>query len=160
MRARFGVVAGWLLALAAGCGSSGGGTPPPATPDAGDLITCQNDPRVMSYAPGLSVTSTSGTRKYVLLSADPAPPARGTDTWSMRITDASNQPQPSLSVGVLPFMPDHGHGTSVNATVTANADGTYTVQPLYFFMPGVWRITFWIGTNQSDVGEFFFCVPG
>ncbi len=37
-------------------------------------------------------------------------------------------------------MPDHGHGTSVNASVTANSDGTYTVAPLYFFMPGVWRI--------------------
>ena len=57
-------------------------------------------------------------------------------------------------------MPDHGHGTSVNATVSANPDGTYTVAPLYFFMPGVWRITFWIGSNQADVGEFFFCVPG
>jgi len=161
MRARCGVVAGSLLALALACGSSGGANPPPQqTPDAGDLITCQNDPRVMSYAPGLSVTSTTGTRKYVLLSADPAPPARGTDTWSIKITDASGTAQPGLTVGVLPFMPDHGHGTSVNAVVTGGSDGTYTVAPLYFFMPGVWRITFWIGSNQADVGEFFFCVPG
>ena len=159
MRARSGVVVGFLLALELGCGSSGG-NPTPSTPDAGDLITCQNDPRAMTYAPGLSVTSTSGTRKYVLLTADPAPPARGTDTWSIKITDTGGTAQPGLTVGVLPFMPDHGHGTSVNATVTANADGTYTVAPLYFFMPGVWRITFWIGSNQADVGQFFFCVPG
>ena len=159
MRARYGVVVGFLLALGLGCGSSGG-NPTPSTPDAGDLITCQNDPRAMTYAPGLSVTSTSGTRKYVLLSADPAPPARGTDTWSLKITDAAGSAQSGLTVGVLPFMPDHGHGTSVNATVTTNADGTYTVAPLYFFMPGVWRITFWIGSNQADVGQFFFCVPG
>jgi hypothetical protein len=149
-----------VVGLALGCGSSSGGNPTNQTPDAGDLITCQNDPRVMTYAPGISVTSTSGSRKYVLLSADPAPPARGTDTWSLRITDAAGQVQSGLSVSVLPFMPDHGHGTSVSASVTANQDGTYTVAPLYFFMPGVWRITFWIPPNQSDVGEFFFCIPG
>lgn len=160
MRARYGMAVAGLIALAAGCGSSSGGNPPPPTPDAGDLITCQNDPRVMNYTPGLSVTSTSGTRKYVLLTVDPNPPARGTDTWTMRITDAGGTAQPGLTVGVLPFMPDHGHGTSVNATVTSNADGTYTVAPLYFFMPGVWRISFWIGTNQADVGQFYFCVPG
>ena len=93
MRARCGVVGGVLLALGLGCGSSGG-NPTPSTPDAGDLITCQNDPRAMTYAPGLSVTSTSGTRKYVLLSANPAPPARGTDTWSIKITDTGGTAQP------------------------------------------------------------------
>jgi len=159
MSARRVVVVG-LVAFGLGCGSSGGTGGGPQTPDAGDLITCQNDPRVMTYAPGLSVTSTSGTRKYVLLSADPNPPARGTDTWSIKITDAAGTSQIGLSVGVLPFMPDHGHGSSVNASVTANSDGTYTVTPLYFFMAGVWRTTFWIGSNQADVGEFFFCVPG
>src|SRR5215467_6438806 len=97
----------------------GGGSPGPwprlrqqrRQSDAGDLITCQNDPRAMTYASGLSVTSTSGTRKYVLLTADPAPPARGTDTWTLKITDAGGTSQPGLTVGVLPFMPDHGHGT-------------------------------------------------
>jgi hypothetical protein len=148
-----------ILGVALGCGSST--SPGPTTPDAGDLITCQNDPRAMTYAPGLSVTSTSGSRKYVLLSSNPSPPARGTDTWTIRITDAAGTAQPGLSVSVLPFMPDHGHGTSVNASVTANADGTYKVDPLYFFMPGVWRITFAVPPNQlNDVGEFFFCIPG
>ena len=161
MRARFGVVVVGLVALGLGCGSSGGTGGGPQPPDAGDLITCQNDPRVMNYTPGLSVTSTSGTRKYVLLSSDPAPPARGTDTWGLKITDAAGANQPGLSVGVLPFMPDHGHGSSVNAAVTAKADGTYTVTPLYFFMPGVWRISFSVPPNQmSDVGNFYFCVPG
>jgi hypothetical protein len=148
-----------ILGVALGCGSSS--APGPTTPDAGDLITCQNDPRAMTYAPGLSVTSTSGSRKYVLLSSNPSPPARGTDTWTIRITDAAGTAQPGLSVSVLPFMPDHGHGTSVNASVTANTDGTYKVDPLYFFMPGVWRITFAVPPNQlNDVGEFFFCIPG
>ena len=58
-------------------------------------------------------------------------------------------------------MPDHGHGTSVSATVTANQDGTYRAAPLYFFMPGVWRVSFSVPANQlSDVGDFYFCIPG
>jgi hypothetical protein len=151
------------LALALGCGNSSGGSgnPENTTPDAGDLITCQFDPRVMNYASGLTVTSTSGDYKYVLLNSNPAPPARGTDTWTIQITNASGQAQAGLAASVLPFMPDHGHGSSVNATVTANADGTYTVTPLYLFMPGVWRVGFSVPANQqSDVGNFFFCIPG
>jgi hypothetical protein len=159
MRIRTSIRAAALL-LGVGCGSSGGGGPTPQS-DAGNLITCQNDPRVATYTPGLSVTSTSGTRKFILLSSQPAPPARGTNTWQLRITDAAGQNEPGLSVSVLPFMPDHGHGTSVNASVTANPDGTYTAAPLYFFMPGVWRVTFATPPNQmNDVADFFFCVPG
>lgn len=155
----------WLAAAAVvvgvGCGGSGSQNSQTGGPDAGDVITCQNDPRVMNYVSGLTVTSTSGAHKYVLLSSDPAPPARGNDTWKIKITDAQGNALSGLSASVLPFMPDHGHGTSVNASITANSDGTYTVTPLYFFMPGVWRISFSVPpTQQSDVGNFYFCVPG
>src|SRR5262249_40017779 len=116
-------------------------------------------PGVSTPPPGPPAAPPPGPGRSCPPAPAPAPPARGTDTWSMRITDAAGTTQPGLTVGVLPFMPDHGHGTSVNASVTANPDGTYTVAPLYFFMPGVWRISFWIGPNQADVGEVFFCVP-
>jgi YtkA-like len=147
-----------VLLVAAACG---GGDSASGQPDAGNLITCQNDPRVASYAPGLTVTSTSGAKKFVLVEAQPAPPARGTDTWTLRITDGAGTPLVALPVSVLPFMPDHGHGSSVGATVTAHSDGTYTAAPLYFFMPGVWRVTFASPPDQqADVAEFFFCIPG
>jgi YtkA-like len=157
-------VGSWLAAavlVGVGCGSSSGQNSQTGGPDANDVITCQNDPRVATYASGLTVSSTSGSHKYVLLSSDPAPPARGTDTWKIHITDAQGTALSGLAASVVPFMPDHGHGSSVNASVTANSDGTYTVAPLYFFMPGVWRVEFAVPPNQlSDVGDFFFCVPG
>ncbi len=60
-------------------------------------------------------------------------------------------------------MPDMGHGTSIVPSMTANSDGTYTVQPLYLFMAGVWSITFTTvpasGPGDSAV-FFFFCVEG
>jgi hypothetical protein len=146
-----------LAAFFGACGSSTA-----TTPDAGVLISCQNDPRAQTYAPNLTVTSDNASLKFVLVQSNPAPPSRGTDEWTLRITNPSGTALDNLAVTVVPFMPDHGHGTSVNATVTANADGTYTANPLYLFMPGVWRITFTTTPpgGASDTAEFFFCIAG
>lgn len=153
-RLGFGALA---LVVAAACGGS---TPSDQTADGGEVIDCSKDARVTAYKPGLTTTSTSGALSFVLVKSDPGPPTRGTDTWTIKVSNASTQaPMTGLSMTVLPFMPDHGHGTAVNATVTANADGTYTVAPLYFFMPGVWRITF-TSTAPADTAQFLFCIPG
>ena len=71
----------------------------------------------------------------------------------------------SPTITVTPFMPDHGHGTSVRAVVTAQPDGSFSVTPLYLFMAGVWRVTIAVGVGASDAGAsesvaFFFCVAG
>lgn len=141
------------------CGSS-----TTTTPDAGNgvVIDCTHDSRVLQYAPNVSVTSANGALDFILVDSTPAPPARGTNVWSMRITNTSGANQPNMPVNVLPFMPDHGHGTSITASMTANADGTYTVQPLYLFMAGVWRVTFTTmpASGPSDTADFFFCVEG
>jgi len=143
------------LALAAACGGSSQSSPP----DGGDVVNCANDPRVATYTPNLTVNSTGGGMKFVLLSSDPAPPAKGTDTWTIRVMDAAGQPQPSLSLSVLPFMPDHGHVSPVTPQVTSNGGGNYTVANLFFFMPGVWKTTF-TSPSPSDTAVFFFCIPG
>ena len=145
-----------LLALALGA-ACGGSQSSPA--DAGDVINCASDPRVATYAPNLSVNSASGGMKFVLVSSSPAPPAVGVDTWSLRVTDASGQPLSGLSLSAVPFMPDHGHGPSVVPQIASNGGGNYTVSNLYFFMPGVWKITF-TSASPSDTAAFFFCVPG
>jgi hypothetical protein len=107
----------------------------------------------------MSVKSSSGPMTFALVQSTPAPPARGNDTWTIHVTDASGQALPNLSVSVLPFMPDHGHGTSVNAGATATGGGDYTVTPLYFFMPGVWRVRF-TSAGSPDTTDFWFCIPG
>jgi YtkA-like len=145
----------WIVA---GCGGS---SSPSNTTD-GDVIDCSNDSRAMKYAPGLVVTSTGKEMKFTLLSSDPAPPAHAVNTWKVAVANASAQPLTSLNLQVVPFMPDHGHGSTVQPSVANNSDGTYTVSNLYFFMPGVWQITFGAtppgGTADSAV--YYFCVPG
>jgi hypothetical protein len=149
-----------LLLLLAACGGSSSSTANNEGIDAGDVIDCSTDSRVFSYKAGMSVKSANGQLSYELVQSNPGPPAKGNDVWNLMVTDtATGAPQPSLSLSVLPFMPDHGHGSSVDAQITNGGAGNYTVTPLYFFMPGVWRITFTNNAN-SDTAIFFFCVPG
>jgi hypothetical protein len=143
----------------AGCTSKN-----PAAPDAGDdgadAVGC-NDPRVQTYAPNMSLAGMSGVFTFVLVSSNPAPPANENNVFVLRILDASGQPVTDATFpSVNPTMPLMSHGTSP-ATVTPNGDGTYTLQPLYLFMPGLWEIAI---TAQSvsarDSVSFFFCVAG
>lgn len=147
-----------LAALLALCGlACGGSAAGPA--DAGTVVNCATDARVATYVDGIAMTTTSGTLNFQLVHSMPGPPARGTDTWTVRVTDGAGQPQTGLTFTALPFMPDHGHGTSVDPTVTGVGDGKYTVTPLYFFMPGVWRTTI-TSTTPAASAAIFFCIPG
>ena len=154
----------WMLCCAAlGLAAVGcGGTEGPA--DGGgsdaDVVTCQNDPRVDSFAANLTKKSAGGTYQIVLMSADPAPPAIGVNTWTIKAIDGAGNPMANPDLKVLPFMPDHGHGTSVKAAVTAQPDGTLSVTPLYLFMGGVWRVEFNPQSGSADPADFFFCIAG
>jgi hypothetical protein len=132
--------------------------------DAGTgLIGCQGDVRVTPWAPKVSVVSKKGGLHFTLVEASPAPPARGDNHWTLRVTDASGAVKPHLALSVEPFMPDHGHGTGVKARVSAQPDGTYAVGPLNLFMPGVWRVTVFVSMNAGrpdDEAVFFFCIAG
>lgn len=166
---RLGVVIA-LGALAAACGENGA-TPPPdagAGPSGADaateagLITCQNDPRADAFQPPLAKAGKSALYKFVLVSGDPAPPGRGTNTWTLRIEDSAGAPVTGATLKVTPTMPDHGHGTSIRATVVPEGDA-YKVTPLYFFMPGLWQVTFEAAIGDAapaDSAVFSFCVPG
>jgi hypothetical protein len=63
---------------------------------------------------------------------------------------------------VVPFMPEHGHGSSVRPAVSAKGNGVYVVSNLYFPMPGVWRVTIHIEpqTNAPQDIAFAFCIDG
>ncbi len=113
----------------------------------------------MVYTPNLAASATGA--KVVLVDASPAPPARGTNTWTLKVTDAQGNSIPGAIITAKPFMPDHGHGSSVQPVITANPDGTFGVTPLYLFMPGLWQVTFTVKTaTTSDDVVFSFCIAG
>ncbi len=132
-------------------------------------VSCAADARVTAFAPNLEKSTQRGDFKVRLVSAEPAPPAKGLNAWVVRVLSASGTPVPSPSLALHresdspdPSMPDHGHGSLTNASVVRRANGDFAIEPLDLFMPGVWRVGFDVSApgQQRDVAFFFFCIPG
>lgn len=142
------------------------GPPPPAPADGGtDVVSCRSDPRVEPWKPGLSRSSADGSVRLVVGASSPASganPVRGSYTWSLRVLDANGQPVANPALAVKPWMPDHGHGTSVEASFTPDGKGGYTVGPLYLFMAGVWQLPFTVTppSGTRELVTFGLCVAG
>jgi hypothetical protein len=142
-----------LLVVSCGGGSS--------FPDAGS-DSCLNRPGIDAWSNGLARTSPSGNLKVTLLSGDPTPPARGTNTWTVSLTDGTGNAITGAQPDAVPYMPEHGHGSSVTPDMTSTGGPDYTVAPLYFFMPGIWQVTLSAtpDAGPSDQVQVEFCISG
>lgn len=141
--------------LALGVSGCGDDADAPSHPH--EEIGCAADPRAQRYTPGISV---EGARyRFVLEAADPAPPARGTNRWTVAVLDGDT-PVTDITLGVAPFMPDHDHGPAELPVIVPTGD-RFSVDAIDFFMPGLWRVT--VSATQGaavDSAEFHFCVAG
>ncbi len=115
---------------------------------------CETETRADTYALGLAKTGTATTVTFV--DAMPAPPTRGDNRWTVQVTDDRGAAMTGLELSATPFMPDHMHGTTVETEVTELGDGTYVLEPVNLFMPGLWEVTLELGTDDEVV--FAFCV--
>lgn len=145
-----------LLALLPACGDDA------ALPDAG--YNCELEERDDEYVAGMEKVGAEGMT-FRLVSSDPAPPSRYDNTWVIEIVDDTGAAVDDGDVEVTPFMPDHGHGTSIPAVITPDpdVDGRYLVEPVNMFMPGLWEVTIRAtpagGTAvDRDSAVFTFCI--
>ena len=126
-----------------------------------DTVDCDDEPRADTYTAGMSKMGENGV-EFVLVSSDPTPPDRGDNNWTLQVLDNS-APADGLTLDVVPFMPDHGHGTPKIAEIApAGSDGMYDVTTVNLWMPGLWEVT----VSASDTGGlldtavFAFCIDG
>jgi hypothetical protein len=162
--------AGALVLLAActmlGCGShpdsNGSGSSGVSGSDGGPKLSCIGDSRAQTYVAGLEQAGSAKNVSIRILDASPAPPGVGNNEWTIQLLDAKGNPIDDSTIDVKPFMPDHGHGSSIVPTVTpTGADGKYDVTLLQIFMPGLWQVTFTVKTpSTGDTVMFSFCVEG
>ena len=147
-----------LLVAAGACGDDDA----PADVDSGpvDCSTIQAGQDV--YEPGLEKIGANGYTVH-LMSATPAPPAKGDNTWMIHVVDDTDNPGVGLTISATPWMPHHQHGTPIVAVVTEMGDpGMYQITPINLLMAGVWEITIAIGDGENDLDEvlYTFCVDG
>ncbi len=150
---------------AGGTGSSGaGGTS--ATADASDegYVNCSADPRVDTYTANMTKPGQKGMLTFKLIESEPAPPARGNNVFTLKITDSSGNAIHGEVKADLD-MPDHGHPATVKPVVSFDpSTDIYTLDPLYFFMVGVWHIKIDAFAGSADAGAaldsvaFYFCI--
>lgn len=148
--------------LAACSSSRGGGTGGSAGSTTAGSI-CDSDPRATPYAAGLSATSTGDTVKVSFVGATPSPPAKGENTWTIKVVDNKGDPMENAAITLYPFMPDHGHGSSIVPQVMPmSTAGTYQITLIDLFMPGIWQNTFTItpASGSPATVVFTFCVDG
>jgi hypothetical protein len=160
-----GLVAVFLLSLVACGGAPAASSHDLATaPDLGpvDLSPTPgqlcDDPRADPWRLPITKPTLSGAWIVSLTASETSPPLIGTDTWTLRITDPQGAPA-NVTMTIRPWMPDHGHGTSVIPMSTPEGGGVYRITPLYFFMPGLWQTTFTMTEDSlTDAVVFSVCL--
>jgi hypothetical protein len=128
-----------------GCGASTSAPPPDLMPSFG-------------AAPDQTVTSASGALT-IAVRFSPDPPTAGSDAAQLAFTDALGLPISGLELTVVPWMPAHGHGTSVDPGIAEMTPGVFVASPLYLFMPGSWELRMTIGGTADDTATAAFEIP-
>ncbi len=132
------------LALPVAALSACGGSDNHDGPDA-DVAwsNCAGDTRPETYTLGLDDGAENGLVDFKLVSANPAPPARGDNTWLVQLDtmlDSSDAGAlDGASLVVTPYMPDHQHGTPITVEVADQGSGVYQLTPVNLWMPGYWE---------------------
>ncbi|HEX7476921.1 MAG TPA: FixH family protein [Polyangiales bacterium] len=135
---------GLVLALAPACGDSPSASAA-ALPDAGPEFTLESDDKLLQL------------QAY---SAPFQPPTRGLSTVTLDITNAkTGAPQDGLVLDAVPWMPAHGHGTSVTTAVEAKAGGVYVVSRVNMFMGGKWDLRLGFSGAVTDRATLHFSIP-
>ena len=107
------------------------------------------------------VTSDGGGYLIAVHSGPDAVPSRGVNTLRLDVTRLSDgEPATGLQLDVVPWMPAHGHGTSVKPAVAPGEEpGSYVVTNVNLFMAGLWEIRTTIDGLTRDHAAPRFDIP-
>ncbi len=133
-----------LLVAAPACGGDDGD----ASADA--AIDCSLVTDVDVYSPGLEKVGDNGYTVRIM-DAQPAPPSRGDNVWTLSILDPSSAAANDLKITNETWMPKHMHGSPIfgASDPTGNA-GEYDFGSVNLFMPGIWEVTIIVNEKNPD----------
>jgi len=141
-----------LAVATSGCSCSDDSGDDPPT----DTATCTAE----TFSAGMTKPGDAGKLTFVLVSSDPAPPARYYNTWIVEVREG-DAPLAGATIVVEATMPAHQHPPE-NVSVTDQGAGRYELTPLNLAMPGLWQIvvTATTATGTTDSVTFKFCIVG
>jgi len=171
------------LALAAVTAVGCHGDPMTAGTSDADFYSCAEETRAIPYTKGMTLDSSGGVFALTLLDSTFADkdgiarsqaPAKGTNVWTVRITDvATGAPLAGATITVTPRMPDHPNHATLVVHVNEIEPGTYDLDPVYLWMAGLWNVKFEIqpsadttgaggaaGAPVPETATFPICIPG
>jgi len=96
---------------------------------------------------------------HIEIRTSPEPLVRGQNVGQVTITDAAGQPVEGLSLALVPWMPSHGHGTSVQPAISTTGDGVFVANPLYLFMAGQWELRMTVDGGIHDTATAVVEIP-
>jgi hypothetical protein len=129
--------------------------------DDGLSYNCADETRDDEFVLGLMKPGESSRYEFKLVSSDPAPPARTDNRFVLELSTmaAPVTPVAGAELSVIPFMPDHAHGSGDPVVVTPMTEaGRYELYPVNLWMPGLWEVTMQVKGAQSDRAVFRFCL--
>jgi hypothetical protein len=129
-------------------------------------VNCAAEQNIDDFVLGMQKAGMDGVLGLELVSATPAPPARGDNDWLVRIHTledggAFGELVDGADIEVTPFMPAHQHGTGVVTEVLPqSSSGQYLLKPVNLWMPGVWEVTIDVTSDAgSDTFVLRACIP-
>jgi hypothetical protein len=115
----------------------------------GSAPTTAMPPLSFPATPFETVTS-SGGHLHVDVRWSPTVPVKGDDAAQLIFRDDLGNPVDGLSVDVVPWMPAHGHGTSIQPVTVSTAPGVLVATPVYLYMSGEWQLRMTIAGTLDD----------
>jgi hypothetical protein len=160
-----------LLSLVAislsACGESAGSED--ASSNAGDITERGAAPEAASgdcggagedFVLGMSKITPSGALTVAIVAAEPAPPLKGLNSWTVQLSDESGEAVSAASLSFSGWMPLHRHGLNSLPVIRELDGGRYEIQPIVLYMPQLWELSVLVTRNdETEDVTFDICVP-
>ena len=135
--------------LLAACGTA---EEPTAVQAVDDDPTCAD--RGVELTPELTLEA-EPELEVTLVSLSPSSPVVGDNSWQVRLRQHGALVE-GATLRVVPWMPDHSHGSTKTVRVSELLPGYYELSPINFRMPGYWEVGIDILLDGSELGAVSF----
>jgi hypothetical protein len=116
----------------------------------GSEQTTVSSPPLSFSGPAAETVASASGQLTIGVRWSPAVPVKGSDAAELTLLDGAGNPVDGLTLTVVPWMPAHGHGTSIEPVTTLSGPGVEIATPVYLFMSGEWQLRMTITGAMND----------